>query len=265
MLYSIPLTLPDPKLRTQRLFNRIAASYARWVFSHNRAQTRQDVEWISPHRHERVLDLACGPGTLGLELLRHGCVVYGLDLAERMIAEARRIARARQRPNIHFGVADAEHLPLPDNSFNLVVCGYSFANFPAPQRVVQEIARVTRPGGRIAVLVVVAPENAAERQQVNRLEQMRSDALIRILCLSDLLALFHQVNLHLLDCHVARQRQRLHDWLALAEFGDDHRARLRLREVLLRTAKNNNAGVPLRRQGGHWFLYHKVARLLWRK
>lgn len=259
------LTLPDPKLRTQRLFNRIAASYARRVLPRASAQTRQDAEWIIPRWGERVLDLACGPGTLGLELALHGCAVYGLDLAEGMIAEAHRAARVRRCPNTHFGIADAERLPLPANSFDLVVCRYSFANFLAPQQVAREMQRVTRAGGRIVVLEVVAPENAVERQQVNRLEQLRSRAPTRILCLSELLALFYQVNLNLVDCHVERRRQRLDDWVALGESGEDRCARRRLQQVLLRTAKNNDAGVPLDRQGGRWFLYHAVARLLWRK
>ena len=259
------MALPDPKIRIQRLFNRIAVPYTRWALSRARAETRRDAEWIRVQGHERVLDLACGPGTLGLELAGQARAVYGLDLADRMIAQARRAAAAARCAHAHFGVADGELLPLPTDSFDLVTCSYSFANFPAPQRVVEEMHRVTRPGGRIAVLEVVAPENAAQRQLLNRLERLRTRVPTRILCLTDLLALFYQVNLHLVDCQVQQRRRRLDDWLALAESGGDRRTRRRLRQELLRTAKTNDPGWHLSRQGGRWFFYHTVARLLWRK
>lgn len=263
--YNFWLSLPEPKARTQRLFNLIAPTYARRTLSRTQAQTRQDAQWINPQGHERVLDLACGPGVLGLEMAQRAQEIYGFDLADGMIAQACRAAQTRRCLNTHFGVADGECLPLPAASFDLVTCRYSFANFLAPQQVVQEMHRVTRPGGRIAVLEVVAPENPVRRQELNRLERLRSRIPTRILCLSDLLALFYHASFHLLDAHVERLRQPLGDWLALGDCGVDRRRRNQLREALLRTARKNDPGLLLWRQSGRWFVYHTVARLLWRK
>lgn len=254
-----------PKSRVQSLFNRIAAPYAKWAFACGRAETRRDAEWLRPQGDERVLDLACGPGTLGLELASRARAVFGFDLAERMVAQARRAARTRRTANSHFAVADGERLPLASSSFDLVACSFSLANFPAPQRVVAEMCRVLRPGGRLAVLEVVAPPNAAQRRQLNRFEEMRSSIPARLLCLTDLLALFVQANLHLVDGHVDQRQRRLDDWLALGACGDDRRGRRRLRETLLQTVKKSDPGLHFGRRGGHWVFYHTVARLLWRK
>lgn len=260
------MALAEPKASVQRLFNRLSTPYARFVFSRSQEETRRDAAWIKPQSRERVLDLACGPGALALELARYGCHVYAFDLAERMIALARSAAHRQRDLQTHFGVADAEHLPLPSSRFDLVTCSYSLAGFPALRQVVAEISRVTRPGGRVAILEVVAPENAGQRAVLSQLEQRRSaGAPVRLLCLTDLLVLFPQMNWLLLDGHVRERRRRLEDWLSLGELSRTTGSRRKLREQVLETAFDDSAGLHLERRRGRWFYYPKVACLLWRK
>ncbi len=260
------MALPQPKARLQRLFDRLSAPYARFVFSRLRRETRNDVAWVHPRAQEKVLDLACGPGTLALELARYGCRVYALDLAEQMVLRAHRAARLRRSPPVHFGVADAEQLPIRDDSFDLVTCAFSFPAFPAPSQAAAEICRVTRPGGRIAVLEAVAPDNFAQSAERDRLEQLRSAGVpAHLLTLSELLGLFRQAGLGLLDAAVSERRRRLEDWLGSAAVRGGAPARRRLRQELLETARGDVAGLHLERHRGHWFFSAKVARLLWRK
>lgn len=260
------MTLPEPKASVQRLFNNLSTPYACFVFSHYRGETRRDVAWIKPNPRELVLDLACGPGTLALELGRYGCRVYAVDLAEKMISLARRAARRRNKLGVHFAVADAERLPLPSNCFDLVTCGYSLANFPALPPVVAEMFRVTRPGGRVAILEAVAPEDAGQRTVLNRLEQLRSaGAPARLLCSTDLRALFERANFLLLDGQVRERRRRLDDWLSLGNLDRATSSCRQLRQQILETAGDDSAGLHLERCNGRWFFYAKVACLLWRK
>ena len=259
------MALPEPKARIQRLFDQLSAPYARFVFSRLRGEIQQDVAWIKPRPGEWVLDLACGPGTLAVQLARYGCRVYGLDLAEKMIWRAHRAARRLRCPPMHFAVADAEQLPAPDAAFDLVTCAFAFPDFPAPAQVVAEICRVTRPGGRIAVLEAVAPENPAQRSELDRLERLRSaGAPAHLLSLPDLVALFRPAGLALLDARVSERRRRLEDWLGSAAVQDDA-ARRGLRQALLATAKGDTAGLHLEQHRGRWFFSAKVAQLLWRK
>lgn len=98
----------------------------------------------------RVLDIACGSGQLALMAARAGAVVTGVDIATNLIEQAR--ARAQEEGlTVQFDEGDAEALPYPDSSFDLVasLIGAMFA--PRPEVAAAEMLRVCRPGGRIAM------------------------------------------------------------------------------------------------------------------
>jgi len=112
----------------------------------------------------------------------------------------------------------------------------------------------------------VAPDDFAQSTELNRLEQLRSAGVpTHLLTLSDLLGLFRESGLKLLDASVSERRRRLEDWLGSAAVRGGAPGRRRLRQELLETARSNAAGLHLERYRGHWFFSAKVARLLWRK
>jgi ubiquinone/menaquinone biosynthesis C-methylase UbiE len=100
---------------------------------------------------ERVLDVACGTGNTALAARARGAEVTGLDLTPELLAVAREREAAEGLSGIAWREGDAENLPFEDGSFDVVVssCGLMFA--PDQQRVAEEVARVTRPGGRVAI------------------------------------------------------------------------------------------------------------------
>jgi SAM-dependent methyltransferase len=98
----------------------------------------------------KVLDAACGTGNLAVIAARRGCVTFGLDIAANLIAQARE--RARQESlAIEFTEGDAEAMPYPDASFDVVMSMYGVMFAPRPERVASELVRVTKPGGFIAM------------------------------------------------------------------------------------------------------------------
>src|SRR5262245_13874705 len=101
-------------------------------------------------RGDRVLDVACGTGNLAVIASRVGCEVHGLDIATNLIAQARARARA-EGLNITYTEGDAEALPYDDTSFDVVVSMYGVMFTPQPGRIVDELRRVTKPGGMIAL------------------------------------------------------------------------------------------------------------------
>jgi ubiquinone/menaquinone biosynthesis C-methylase UbiE len=103
---------------------------------------------VPPGAH--LLDVACGSGQLALIAAREGVQVTGVDIAENLIQRAQIRSMAEGLPAI-FRVADAESLPFPDASFDVVVSliGAMFA--PRPHLVARELARVCVPGGTIAM------------------------------------------------------------------------------------------------------------------
>src|SRR6516165_7355 len=98
----------------------------------------------------RLLDVACGSGQLALIAAREGVRVTGVDIAENLIERAQARSMAESLP-ARFRIADAEELPFPDASFDMVVSliGAMFA--PRPTLVARELTRVCVPGGTIAM------------------------------------------------------------------------------------------------------------------
>ncbi|MEJ3746860.1 class I SAM-dependent methyltransferase [Actinomycetes bacterium KLBMP 9797] len=100
---------------------------------------------------ERVLDVACGNGNAALAAARRFCNVVGVDYVPALLDRARQRARA-EGLEVSFQEADAEALPFPDASFDVVLstCGAMFA--PDQERTAAELFRVCRPGGRIGMV-----------------------------------------------------------------------------------------------------------------
>ena len=140
------------------IFSRHAAEYRdrmNEIMARGEARGRSRViEVLELGSGMRVLDLACGPGTLSKPLARlvapEGELV-GVDLAEGMIA----LARSLDIPNARFAVMDIEALEFPDGSFDGAACGHGLQFAPDLGRALREARRVLRPGGRLAASVPV--------------------------------------------------------------------------------------------------------------
>lgn len=97
---------------------------------------------------QRLLDIGCGAGQTAIPAARLGHHVVGIDIAENLIGHARQRAWA-EGLDARFDVGDAEELPYEDRSFDVVVSMIGAMFAPRPDRVVSEIARVLRPGGKL--------------------------------------------------------------------------------------------------------------------
>jgi demethylmenaquinone methyltransferase / 2-methoxy-6-polyprenyl-1,4-benzoquinol methylase len=105
-----------------------------------------------------VLDLCCGTGDMTLALLRHrpakGTPVVALDFSHAMLERAKEKFASPEFKS--FGVitmeADALHMPLPDNSIDLITTAFGFRNLANYDAGLREIARVLRPGAQVGIL-----------------------------------------------------------------------------------------------------------------
>jgi demethylmenaquinone methyltransferase/2-methoxy-6-polyprenyl-1,4-benzoquinol methylase len=152
---STPGTLPETQVRA--MFDRIARVYDRMnsvmtAGMHHRWRRRSvDLALVGPG--SRALDVATGTGDLAIELAGRGASVVGLDFSERMLE----LARAKA-PNIEFVQGNALELHYPDASFDAVTVGFGARNFSDLDRGLRELARVTRPGGRVVILEITSPQ-----------------------------------------------------------------------------------------------------------
>jgi demethylmenaquinone methyltransferase/2-methoxy-6-polyprenyl-1,4-benzoquinol methylase len=100
-----------------------------------------------------VLDACCGTGDLALAAERAGGKVTGLDFSERMLARAR-----EKSQTVEWVLGDVTALPFEDRSFDAVTVGFGIRNVPDLEAGLAELARVVRPGGRVACLEITRPE-----------------------------------------------------------------------------------------------------------
>lgn len=158
--------------RVKELFARIAPRYDLindlQSFGLHRAWKRRLLQVASGRPGERALDLCCGTGDIALALARQGLEVAGLDFSEPMLAVAERRAKALSSkehtpPGARFLRGDAQNLPFPDNSFDIVTIGYGLRNLADWEAGLQEMKRVAAPGGRLLVLDFGKPDNALWR------------------------------------------------------------------------------------------------------
>lgn len=99
---------------------------------------------------ERVLDVAAGNGNATLAAARRGCIVTSTDYVGSLLERGAERARA-ERLEVQFQVADAEALPFADGSFDAALSTFGVMFTPDHQRAADELARVVRTGGRIAL------------------------------------------------------------------------------------------------------------------
>jgi SAM-dependent methyltransferase len=125
------------------------------------------IERLDPQPGQRLLDLATGTGAVAELAAPTGAEVVGVDIAPALIEQAMERAAARGL-DIDYRVGDVEALELEDASFDLVssTCGVMFA--PDHQAVARELARVTKPGGRIALACWTPDSGLAQVFQVMR-------------------------------------------------------------------------------------------------
>jgi demethylmenaquinone methyltransferase/2-methoxy-6-polyprenyl-1,4-benzoquinol methylase len=114
---------------------------------------------------ERALDLCCGTGDVSFALARQGLDVAGLDFSAPMLAVANQRLKDRfPDSRVKFLQGDAQQIPFPDNSFDLVTISYGLRNLADWEKGLREMQRVARPGGRLLVLDFGRPDNAVWRE-----------------------------------------------------------------------------------------------------
>lgn len=158
---SLPTT-EDKRRFVEHMFDQIAPRYDMvnrlMTFGIDRQWRRRAVRSLVVGRGDYVLDLGCGTGDLVAGVRDVGASVVGVDISARMLEYGR-----HRLPDADLVRADAQALPFADAVFDAAVSGFALRNFTAVARVLEETARVLKPGGRLAILEVHVPSSTARR------------------------------------------------------------------------------------------------------
>ena len=145
------MTAPDEIAGVRAVYDPSAADYDQRWRNYLEATLGAALDSIALDGGEWVLDLACGTGALEARLLDGwpGLTIVGIDLSRGMLDQARAGHRAGV---VGWVQANASRLPIPDRSFDRVVCANSLHHFRTPARALLEAHRVLRPGGQFVLV-----------------------------------------------------------------------------------------------------------------
>ena len=194
----------------RRQFGPNAANYATSQVHAAGSSLQRLVELLAPRPDWRALDIATAAGHTAFALAPHVAEVVASDLLEEMLAVARDQAAERGLDNVRFESADAEALPFPDATFDVVTCRIAPHHFPRPGRFVAEVARVLKPGGRFGLVdnMVTAEASAF----VNGFEKRRDPSHVRALSMEEWLELIAGAGLAVETVEALRKRMVFTTW-----------------------------------------------------
>jgi demethylmenaquinone methyltransferase / 2-methoxy-6-polyprenyl-1,4-benzoquinol methylase len=159
-----PTDLVAPAFGSGAMFDKIAARYDAMnrvlSFGLDRGWRRRTVRALALGARPRVLDLATGTGDLAVDIARMhpDATVIGLDPSRQMLAIAQhKLARRGLAGRVTLVRGDAQHLPYRDAELDAATIAFGIRNVPDRALALREMARVVRPGGRIAVLELGEP------------------------------------------------------------------------------------------------------------
>jgi SAM-dependent methyltransferase len=172
---------------------------------------------------ERALDSGCGTGALAFALAPFVGEVVGVD--ER--ADYLEAARERAPGNVRFVDGDAMALPFEYGAFDIAGCLRVLHHARRPELVVSELARVTRPGGRILVVDQLGSVDPLRSLELDRFERLRDPSHTRLLPDADIRGFLDANDLVLITSDVVRERIDLEQRLELSQVREEDRVRIR--------------------------------------
>jgi len=207
-----------------------------------------------------ALDVACGPGLVVCAFAKVVRSATGIDLTPVMIEKGKSLAASKNLGNTSFSVGDVTSLPFAPKSFSIVSSRYAFHHFQEPARVLMEMVRVCKPGGRVAVMDMIASNDPAKAERFNRMEKLRDPSHVGALTLSALKQSFQDASLP--EPAIAHYKMHVElEGLLGASFPNPGDREI-VREMVLASLSDDGIGVQARCKGDKVYFSYPIALLV---
>ncbi len=248
----------------QREFTKQARAYATNPTIVDADWALRLVQTAQPSPNDRVLEVATGPGYVALAFATAAREVVGVDLTGAPLAIARQNQAERGLTNVSFETADATRLPFEDACFDLTVCRLAFHHFDQPEQVFEEMLRVCRPGGKVAVEDLIASELADRAAYYDRWERLRDPSHTSALSLGQLVALYRDASLEVENLKWERRSQDVERWLRTTQ--TPRETAQQVRQLIQDDADREISGTPIfHDKAGRLCFTHRMVTVVGRK
>ena len=205
----------------QEQFNRHAANYAVSV-PHRSGQSLSILtEWASLGRYELGIDLATGPGFTAFAIAEFCETVVASDIADGMLNQARSIATERGIGNVRFEIVDAQNIPYPESSFDIVTCRTAPHHFPDIGRFLSEVHRVLKTSGVFLLCDTTTSEISALAEWHQRVEAIRDPSHVLAPSPSEWRILVGNAGFRITHERATQVNMTFWDWVARSGTPDD--------------------------------------------
>jgi ubiquinone/menaquinone biosynthesis C-methylase UbiE len=216
----------EKKAQVQDYFARTAESYVA-SFSHRTGDDlKRLIELGEWNPHQRALDIATGGGHTALAVAPHVAHITVTDLTPRMLEKAREFLLSQTVSNAQFQLADAEHLPFAEASFDRVTCRIAAHHFPNIVQSVKEVARVLKRGGLYLLIDCMAPDDQELDTFDNTVEKWRDPSHGRSCTPEEWRTFFMQAGLLVEQVEFFRKTHDYDDWTTRSRMPADEKAKL---------------------------------------
>ncbi|MGA2985285.1 MAG: class I SAM-dependent methyltransferase [Terriglobia bacterium] len=246
----------------QKQFTKTAEAFSTFAMRDTPEVLKEKVDFAKPQSTDVVLDIACGPGAFALALAPHVHFVRGVDLTPEMLRRACAYQAEKQISNAAFVRGDAEQLPFPAGTFDLVSCQCSFHHMPKPQVVLREMVRVVKPEGRLLIIDPLAPESDSKFEIYNRIEILRDPSHTLTVRLTEFLRLFDEEGLEILRQSLRRRQRSFNNWMLRGGHPPGTKRYLETRKLMEDSMAGDRAGFSAQAQGDDIQIIHNEGMFL---
>jgi ubiquinone/menaquinone biosynthesis C-methylase UbiE len=245
-------------------FTRQAPAYAEAPVIKDPLHLQKLIDAVKPAPTDRVLEIATGPGHVALAFARVCREVIGVDLTEAPLKIAERMRAERGLANVRFQQGDVEaRLPFTDGEFDVVVCRFAVHHFEHPEKVLEEMSRLCRVGGTVAIEDMIASEHPERAAYHNRFEQLRDSSHTRALPLSELVQRLSSAGLEIVRFSSDGLKNPVERWFESAFTPAGKRAEALA--MIERDLNEDLSGTNPARIDGELFFTHRTAIVVTRK